>query len=178
MRSISACSALFLLASASSSLAAGGCEIDFISHGHLEEIEGTAARPSCLVFVDDLGDRYEIRNPRGAWRDGMTGTVVAQWELESSCTEETPLRVCRFEADFTTKVTGELIVINLIECPGYFIRTNRQDYRITNCGDFGTDLCATQNIGRKVQADLFVDTGISICIGSGTSTVLGYRFIR
>ena len=54
---------------------AAECVINFVSHGTFRSIstpEGT-----CLQFVDDLGTPWEITNPRGSWKDGLTGTVIA-----------------------------------------------------------------------------------------------------
>ena len=148
------------------------CELNFISHGTFRDIGG------CLHFEDALGDLWEVVNPRGNWRDGATGTVHAQFETVNSCSQEPPLRVCTFVADFTKNVTGTLIIRQLIECPGYIIDTPNQDYRIENCNEFGTSLCDPSNLGRKIQAEVFVETGPSICLGLARSTVLEFRFIQ
>lgn len=147
------------------------CQLNFISHGTFRHVGG------CTLFEDDLGNLYEITNPRGSYRDGRTGTIHAQWGSANSCSSETPLTVCTWIADYQKKITGVLVFRNFIECPGYQIETPSQNYRIENCQDFGTNLCDPGNLGRKVQADVFVETGVSICLGSATTDVLEYRFV-
>ena len=150
---------------------ADNCELQFISHGTFRQTDG------CLLFEDDLGNFHEVVNPRGAWRDGMTGTIYSE-RAAPECSQHEALRACRFEADFTRTVTGTLIIRNFIECPGYTIRTANQNYLILNCEDFGDALCNTDNVGRRIQAQVFVDTAVSICLGQARSTVLEYRFLQ
>jgi len=147
------------------------CQLNFISHGTFRDAGG------CTLFEDDLGNLYEVRQPRGSFRDGRTGTIYAQWETESVCSSHPALRVCTWIADYQRRVNGTLVFRQFIECPGYIIDTPNQDYRIQNCQDFGTDLCDPANLGRSVQADVFVDTGVSICLGLARSDVLAFRFL-
>lgn len=160
-----------------SSLVADPCRIDFLSHGTFRVVQ--AAGGECLQFVDDLGVSWEVTNPRGSWKDGMTGTIEAEFLSSGVCTAAIgdPLRACAFTADFSRNVVGKLVFRQFVECPGYRIATRTEDYRIVNCDDFGTELCAPENLGRRLQAQIFVDTGVTICIDS-TTTVVDFRFLQ
>ncbi len=150
----------------------GQCELQFISHGTFRDQGG------CLLFEDDLGNFYEVVNPKGRFRDGATGTIHAEFTSATSCSQNQGVQVCTWIPDFTKKVSGTLIIRQLIECPGYIIDTPSQDYRIQNCEDFGASLCDPSNVGRKIQATLFGTTGPSICLGLVLSDVLEFRFIN
>ncbi len=163
--------ALALVGLAAPPAAADTCELQFISHGTFRQTDG------CLLFEDDLGNFHEVVNPRGAWRDGMTGTIYSE-RAAPRCSSNDALRACRFEADFTRRVNGTLIIRNFIECPGYTIRAANQNYLILNCEDFGDALCNATNVGRHIQAQVFVDTGVSICLGQARSTVLEFKFLQ
>jgi len=147
------------------------CQLNFISHGTFRDAGG------CTLFEDDLGNLYEVLLPRGSFRDGRTGTIHAQWETDSACSTQPALRVCTFTADYQRRINGTLVFRQFIECPGYIIDTPNQDYRIQNCQDFGTALCDPANLGRSVQADVAVETGVSICLGLARSDVLEFRFL-
>ena len=154
---------------------ADACRLELGTRGTFHEVSAGAAR--CLTFVDVLGNTYEVVNPKGAYRDGLSGVVFAQWEPSGTCTEATPIRVCSFDGDFTRRVTAELVFRNFIECPGFVLATTTQDYRIYNCEDFGTELCDLANLGRRVHAQLTVEEGISICLGQAKSFVIDWRFL-
>ncbi len=158
-------------------LAAAPCQIQFVSHGTFHEIQTPDGR--CLQFVDDLGNAWEITNPRGSWKDGMSGTIQAQFLDQGACSQEigSPLKACSFTADFSRNVVGTFIFREFVECPGYRIRTNNEDYFILNCEDFGEELCTMENVGRKIQAQILVNTSPSICIDSLT-TVVDFRFLK
>jgi hypothetical protein len=177
MRAVQVISILFVLVFASVPAGADRCVINYVSHGTFHVIPSPGG--DCLQFVDDLGVTYEVTNPRGSWRDGMTGTVLAEWVTDGICSQDIgdPIRICTFTADFSRNIVGTLLFVDFVECPGYRIRTQNEDYRIVNCEDFGSDLCTASNLGRKIQAQVFVDTGISICIDS-TTTVIDFRFLQ
>ena len=125
-----------LILTAASDVSAMKCEINFISHGTIGRSPIPGEKGDCVEFVDDLGNRYEITNPKHPWRDGMGGLVIAQWETEGSCTSEQAIKICSFDADFDRKINGTLIITQFVECPGYTIRTPKQDWLIRNCSDF------------------------------------------
>jgi hypothetical protein len=151
------------------------CLINFVSHGEFERI--STPDGECLRFVDDLGTTWDVTNPRGAWKDGMTGTILAEFVSGSTCSQQSGLRICTFTGDFSRNVVGTLIFRNFVECPGYRIRTVNEDYYITNCTDFDGELCTMDNVGRRTQAQVFVNTSPSICIDSLT-TVIDFRFLQ
>ena len=151
------------------------CLINFVSHGEFKRI--STPDGECLQFVDDLGTTWDITNPRGSWKDGLTGTIQAEFVSGTTCSGHSGLRVCSFTADFSRNVVGTLIFRNFVECPGYRIRTEIEDYFITNCEDFDGELCSMDNVGRRTQAQIFVNTSPSICIDSLT-TVIDFRFLQ
>jgi len=153
-------------------ITADPCVLNFISHGTFHDDAG------CLLFEDDLGNLYEVLNPRGVWQDGLTGTLYGHFAEENACSTETPVGICTFDADYTRTITGTLIFLNFIECPGFVIRTGNGDYLIRNCEDFGQHLCNNGNLDRRIQAEVTVDTGVSICLGLNRSIVLDYRFLQ
>ena len=155
--------------------AAAPCSIQLGTRGTFHEVSSTPQR--CVTFVDVLGNAYEVSQPKGAYRDGLSGVVWAEFVGDGTCTADPAIRICMFETDETKHVNGTLVFRNFIECPGYMINAAGQDYRIYNCDDFGTDLCDPANLGRKVQAELFTEAQISICIGQIKSFVLDYRFV-
>jgi hypothetical protein len=153
------------------------CRIDFVSHGTFHVV--STPDGDCLQFVDDLGNAWEVTNPRSSWKDGMSGTIQAEFVSERKCSQDigSPLRVCTFTADFSRNVVGTFIFRQFVECPGYRIRTQTEDYFITNCEDFGEELCTMANVGRRIQAQVLVNTSPSICIDSLT-TVVDFRFLQ
>ncbi len=159
-----------LLFAAVSPAAADPCPLNFIAHGTFRDMG------ACLLFEDDLGNFFEVVNRAGAWQDGMTGTAYAAFADENVCSSEQPLEMCFFDADYTHFVFGTLVFRNFVECPGYTIETGGTEYLILNCDDFGKDLCRKANLGLRVQAEVFVDTGVSICLGTNRSVVLSYVF--
>jgi hypothetical protein len=164
--------ALLILAAALPAAALpGNCPLNFISHGTFRDSGG------CLLFEDDLGNLYEVVNPRGVWQDGMTGTVYGHFAEENACSSETPIGICLFDADYTRTVTGTLEFVNFVECPGFVIAVGETNYLILNCEDFDNHLCNSGNLGRRIRAEVFVDTGVSICLGMNRSTVLEYWFL-
>lgn len=154
--------------------AADTCRLDLGTRGTFHEVSGSPNR--CLRFVDVLGNAYEVTNPKGSWLDGTSGVVFAQLETQNQCTADPPIRICTFEGDYAKHVSGTLILLNFVECPGYVIRTSSQDYRIDNCEAFGAELCNSANLGKKIQADVFVTAEISICLSLAKTTVLDFRF--
>ena len=50
------------------------------------------------------------------------------------------------------------------------------DHVIQNCEDL-PGLCDLDNVGRRVQVDILIDTGISNCISTRAS-VLAFRFFK
>lgn len=152
------------------------CEyLNYITHGTFYKVGD-----DCWQFIDDLGDSFEIVN-KGSWKDGKTGTIYAMTVDEGNCGLGLPLQICDWDADYSKNVVGTLVFLNFIECPGYYIRTAgetyKQDYYITNCEDFDNDLCKPSNLGRKIKAEVLVDTGVTICLGKKVSTVIDYDFL-
>jgi hypothetical protein len=151
------------------------CLINFVSHGEFRRV--ASPQGECLQFVDDLGTVWDVTNPRGSWTDGMTGTILAELVSGPTCSQQPGLRICTFTADFSRSVVGTLIFRDFVECPGYRIHTENEDYFITNCEDFGAELCTMNNVGRRTQAQILVNTSPSICIDSLT-TVIEFRFLQ
>jgi len=147
------------------------CVLNFISHGTFRDDGG------CLLFEDDLGNLYEVLNPRGVWRDGVTGTLYGHFAEQNVCSAETPVGICTFDADYTKTVTGTLEFRNFVECPGFVIATGNADYLIRNCEDFEPHLCNSGKLGHRIRARVAVDTGVSICLGMNRSIVLEYWFL-
>ncbi len=167
---------VFLLASILAGPAvAEPCSLQLGTRGTFHEVSGAPAR--CVIFEDVLGNVYEVANPKGAYRDGLSGVAWAEFAGQGNCTANPAIRICLFEADGVKRVNGTLVFRNFIECPGYMIEAAGQDYRIYNCADFGTELCDPANLGRRVQAELHTEIEISICIGQIKSFVLEYRFV-
>lgn len=150
--------------------AAERCQLNFISHGTFRDSGG------CLLFEDDLGSFYEVIHPKPAWQDGVAGTVYAEFTTENFCSAETPIQICTFDEDYSRFVVGTLIFRNFVECPGYTIDTGSTEYLILNCEDFGSDLCKSANLDLRIEAEVLVDTGVSICLGTNRSVVLSYEF--
>ncbi len=167
--------AIAVLSFVASPASAAPCSFQLGTRGTFHELASSPDR--CLVFEDVLGNFYEISNPKGAYRDGLSGVVWAEFAGDGACTADPAIRVCLLEADGAKRVNGTLVFRTLIECPGYMIEAAGQDYRIYNCEDFGTDLCDPANLGRKVQAELHTEAQISICLGQIKSFVLDYRFV-
>ena len=176
-------SALVVLSVVASTPSSGDpCTINFVSHGMFQVV--VTPEGDCLKFVDALGVSWEITNPRGAWSDGVTGTIFAEFQAPGTgtCTQVVgdPLEICRFDSDVTRNIVGTLDFLTPFEtnCPGWYIRVNGPPmlYRLTNCADFGTELCGDPNEGRRVQVTAFVDNGITNCIAPA-ATVLEFRFL-
>ncbi len=149
----------------------GNCLLNYISHGTIRD------SGDCLLFEDDLGNLFEVTNPRGVWQDGMTGTVYGHFADENECSEETPIGICLFDVDYTRTVTGTLQFINFVECPGFVIKVGSTNYLIRNCEDFDPHLCNTGFLGHRIRATVTVDTGVSICLGMIRSIVHDYEFL-
>ncbi len=156
------------------------CEgLNYIAHGTFRQVG------DCLQFTPDPS--LEIPEPvpfgitnRGSWRDGMIGTVYAQWSEEPACEAPWQMQICDWDADYSRNVVGELIVLDMIECPGYYIRqagqTANQDYFIRNHEDF-PELFVPENVGRKIKAEVLVDTGVTNCLGKNVSHLVDYDFL-
>lgn len=174
--------ALVLLAVTATPSSGDSCAINFVSHGTFRTVSTLGGE--CLTFVDDLGVSWEITSPRGAWTDGLTGTIFAEFLApgSGSCAQNVgdPLRICSFDSDVTRNIVGTLDFLTPFEtnCPGWYIRVNGPPslYRLINCDDFGTDLCDDPNRGRRIQTTAFVDNGITNCIAPAT-TVIEFRFL-
>jgi hypothetical protein len=153
------------------------CVINFVSHGTFHKV--TTPAGDCLQFVDDLGTTWDVTNPHGSWKDGVSGTIQAEFVSQPRCSENIgqPLSICSFTADFSGNIVGTLVFVNFVECPGFRIRTQTEDFFITNCEDFGDELCSMDNVGRHVQAQILVNSSPSICIDSLT-TVIDFRFLQ
>lgn len=148
------------------------CALELITHGTLHVEAGP-----CVTLVSDLGDVYEIVDtPVYEGEDGLTGTIYAQMEERGPCTGGRAAKVCNLVLDYSRRVKGTLVFLNNIECPGYVVETDLASFLIRNCEDFGDDLCVPGNLGRSIRAEVFVDTGVSICLGLERSTLLGYSF--
>ena len=157
--------------------AAVQCVIDFVSHGAFNVV--STAEGTCLQFVDDLGTPWEITNPRGSWKDGLSGTVIADSAVASECSQDigAPLRVCQFDADESRTIVGIFDVNQFVSCPGFVIRTQNTVFRIVNCDEIGPELCDVANVGKRVKAGVFVDASVTNCIDPG-ATVLDFRFLQ
>lgn len=165
---------LLALVPAAAAIAAP-CSIQLGTRGTFHEVASAPSR--CVTFVDVLGNAYEVAQPKGAYRDGLSGVAWAEFAGDGTCTADPAIRICLFEGDGTKHVNGTLVFRNFIECPGYMINAGGQDYRIYNCEDFGSDLCDPANLGRKAQAELHTEAQISICLGQIKSFVVNYRFV-
>lgn len=175
-------SALCLIAVPAGAWKYHGCDyLNFITHGTFYRVY-TDDDEACWLFVDELDVGWEVVN-NGSWKDGMTGTIYAQMldPGEALCDIGDPVKVCTWDADYSRNVSGTLVFRNFIECPGYYIRAGGGDfpreYYIMNCVDFGSELCENGNLGRKIKAQVFVDTGVSICLGAYRSLVIDFDFI-
>jgi hypothetical protein len=169
--------AVILLICLAAAVPAGAdpCLINFVSHGKFQRAQ--TPEGECLQFVDDLGTIWDVTNPRGSWTDGTAGTILAEFVSGPTCSQHSGVRICTFTADFSRNIVGKLIFRDFVECPGFRIRTETEDYFITNCGDFGTELCSMDNVGRRTQTQVHVNTSPSICIDSLT-TVIDFRFLE
>ena len=155
------------------SASAAPCTLQLGTRGTFREVAPPPNR--CLVFEDVLGNLYEVANAKGAYRDGLSGVAWAEFAGDGTCTPNPSIRLCMFEGDTTKQVSGTLEFRNFIECPGYVIAGSAIDYRIYNCDDFGAELCAPANLGRKIHAQVDIEQNISICLGQAKSFVLDYR---
>ena len=156
-----------------------GCEsLNYVAHGTF------SASGDCLLFTPEPS--LEIPDPEpfgivdnGSWRAGMTGTVYAQTADGPVCGANQALQICDWDADFSRNVVGTLVIINFIECPGYYIRQggagNVTDYFIVNNEDF-PELFVPENVGKRIRAEVLVDTGVTNCIGKAVSTLIDYDF--
>ena len=111
------------------------CTINFVSHGVFRVV--VTPEGDCLKFVDALGVSWEITNPRGAWTDGVTGTIFAEFLAPGTgtCTQAVgdPLRICSFDSDVTRNIVGTLDFLTPFEtnCPGFSVLDElRQAVRI------------------------------------------------
>ncbi len=147
------------------------CLLNYISHGTIRD------SGDCMLFEDNLGNLFEITNPRGVWQEGMTGTIYGHFAEENVCSEETPVGICMFDIDYTRTVTGTLEFINFVECPGFVIDVGNLNYLIRNCEDFDPHLCNNGFLGHRIRATVTVDTGVSVCLGMTRSIVLDYEFL-
>jgi len=169
--------ATIVLALATLPAAAGhfhSCEsLNYITHGTFHELDG------CVQFVDDTGVSFEIAN-RGSWKDGMSGTIYAEIVAPGSCGQELTAQVCDWDADYSRNVVGTLVFLNFIECPGYYIRQAGQtvnlDYYIRNHDDF-PELFVQDNVGRKLKAEVVVNTSVTNCLGKNVSHLVDYDFL-
>ncbi len=157
--------------------AAGQCAINFVSHGTFKVV--STPDGTCLQFVDDLANSWEITNPRGSWTDGLTGTVLASSLAVGQCSQNIgkALRVCQFDADFSRNVVGIFDENQFVTCPGFVIRTQNATFRIVNCDEIGPEFCDFANVGRRVKAGVIVDTRVTNCVDPAT-TVLDFRFLQ
>jgi hypothetical protein len=176
MRSLVVLSSVLAVLGCGSAAAAASpeeaCALELITHGTFHVQSDT-----CLTLVDDLATVYEIVDfPVYDDIDGLTGTIYADFVGEGTCTTAPAVRICNLARDYTRRVRGELVFLNNIECPGYVVRTSLADFLIRNCEDFGDDVCVPENLGRHLRATVFVDTGVSICLGLERSTLLDYAF--
>jgi hypothetical protein len=158
-------------ATAGRSLAA--CNLNLITHGTVVVRSETSP---CVEFRDDVGQVYEILNPGGGFPLGKTGTIYG--EITSgggSCDEGLPVFVCVWQPDYHVRTTGRVIIKNFIECPGFYIHVDGGDldYFVSNCEDV-PGLCEKAMVGERVQVELFVDTGVSVCLGAFVSDVLSW----
>lgn len=156
------------------------CEsLNYIAHGTFRE------SGDCLQFLPDPS--LEVPNPapfgvlnRGSWKDGMVGTVYAETSPTGACAAQQALQICDWDADYSRNVVGTLLVLNFIECPGYYIRvagqTANADYFIRNHDDF-PELFVPENVGRKIKAEIFVHTWVTNCIGKNVSELIDYDFL-
>jgi hypothetical protein len=172
MRTLFAAAALLI--AVSPAVPADDCALELITHGTFHVQSGT-----CLTFVDDLHTVYEIVDfPIYDGIDGLTGTIYGDFVGDGVCTTAPAVRLCNLARDYTRHVKGELVFVNDIECPGYVVRTAQADFLIENCEDFGGDVCVSENLGKHLRATVFVDTGISICLGLERSTLLDFEFFE
>jgi len=163
--------AVLLLAS-TAAVRADDCALELITHGTFH-----AQSDTCLTFTDDLHTVYEIADfPVYDGIDGLTGTIYADFVGEGACTTAPAVRICNLARDYTREVRGELVFVNNVECPGYVVRTSQADFLVENCEDFGGEVCVPENLGRHLRATVFVDTGVSICLGLERSTLIEYAF--
>lgn len=153
--------------------------LNYIAHGTFEEVDG------CMRFTPDpsleIPDpaAFEVLN-RGSWRAGMVGTVYAMTAEPGACGTDQALQICDWDADYSRNVVGTLLFLNSIECPGYYIRqaggTTNADYFIRNHEDF-PELVVPENVGKRLKAEVLVDTGVTNCIGKIVSTLIDYDFL-
>lgn len=174
MRPLAILASVLLLAPSPAVSTEDPCALELITHGTFHVKSGT-----CLTLVDDLRTVYEIVGlPVYDGIDGLTGTIYAEFEGEGACTTAPAVRICNLARDYTRSVRGELVFLNDIECPGYVVRTDLADFLIRNCEDFGADVCVPENLGKHLRATVFVDTGVSNCLGLERSTLLEYAFFE
>lgn len=177
MRRATILAATVLVALAGLPAAAGhfhSCDsLNYITHGTFHVID------DCVQFVDDTGVTFEIAN-RGSWKDRMSGTIYAEIVTPGSCGQDLTVQICDWDADYSRNVVGTLVFLNFIECPGYYIRqagqTANVDYFIRNHDDF-PELFVPDNVGRKLKAEVLVDTGVTNCIGKNVSDLVDYDLL-
>ncbi len=157
-----------------------GCEgLNYVAHGTFRQMG------DCLQFLPDAS--VEIPNPapfgilnRGSWKSGMVGTVYAETLDREACSADAAMRICDWDADDSRNIVGTLVLLNLIECPGYYIRvagqTTNADYFIRNHEDF-PDLFVPANLGRRLKAEVLVHTWVTNCIGKNVSELIDYDFL-
>lgn len=156
------------------------CEsLNYIAHGTFRQVG------ACLQFLPDPSLEvpdpapFEIVN-RGSWKDGMVGTVYAETALVGTCSVDQALQICDWDADYSRNVVGTLVVLDFIECPGYYIRvagqTANADYFIRNHDDF-PDLFVPENVGRRIKAEILVHTWVTNCIGKNVSELIDYDLL-
>lgn len=156
------------------------CEaLTYVAHGKITQVG------DCLQFTADPS--IEIPDPQpfgivnnGSWKDGMLGTIYAMTVDGPSCGASQAVQICDWDADYSRNVVGTLVFLNFIECPGYYIRqagnTDNADYFIRNHDDF-PELLVPENLGKKVRAEVVVDTGITNCIGKLVSHLVDYDLL-
>ncbi len=171
---VAALAAGALLSATAGSGNALACNLNLITHGAV--VVHREAGP-CVELLDDVGRTYEILNPGGGFPLGKTGTIYAEIVGGGgACDEGIPVMVCYWQPDYRVRVTGLVITKNFIECPGYYIHLDGGDldYFVSNCEDV-PGLCEPGTIGRRVEVELFVDTGVSVCLGTFVSDVLSWK---
>jgi hypothetical protein len=74
-------------------------------------------------------------------------------------------------------VAPPVAAANPSSSPRAAVETDLATFLIRNCEDFGDDVCVPGNLGRSIRAEVFVDTGVSECLGLERSTLLDYAFL-
>ncbi len=172
--------ALLLVSAQASAGHFHGCEsLSYIAHVTFRHVG------YCLQFLPDAS--VEVPNPtpfgilnRGSWKDGMAGTVYAETTDQEACSADAAMQICDWDADYSRNVVGTLVLLNFIECPGYYLRvagqTANADYFIRNHDDF-PELFVPANLGRRLKAEILVHTWVTNCIGKNVSELIDYDFL-